>query len=651
MDNDKYIGKQLEGRYKIMALIGMGGMSNVYKAHDVIDDRVVAVKILRDEYLDNTEFLRRFKNESKAISVLSHQNIVRVFDVSFTDSVHSIVMEYIDGVTLKSYIERRGPLDWKLTLHFTLQILHALQHAHDKGIVHRDIKPQNIMLLESGDIKVTDFGIARFARSESRTISDRAIGSVHYISPEQAMGENTDEKSDLYSVGVMLYEMLTGRLPFEADSAVSVAIKQIQTPVVKPRSVNPSIPVGLEEITLRAMQKQTKLRYQSAAEMIADIERFRVDPHVKFGYKFPDEKPQPGKSPGGKSNRVNDKEPMKPKSRTPFLPILTGVTLAFMLASMGFVGLMLHLNNPFIAADQDPLPNLVGLKLETAEQQYYDFFNIVVAEEVFSTEYGPGVIFEQSPRAAQPIRYGGTVRVKVSKGEEIVTLPNFEGKSASQTISKIVDLGLQVNEQRIYSDTVNPGRVIYTDPSKDSSIASGESVTVYVSRGPEAVLASVPNLVGQTLESAERILELRNLVLGNVTEVASDWPAGTIVSQDPVEGDTQLEGTEINVEISKAGLKRYSITIPLPEAMDRIVTIRAWISPEDDTDNKKMLLEERLNPAEDGPWTPSFSGEDGEVIYVYVYIEGKLYHHYSLDFTDGGRRLISNRERAEEFSE
>ena len=243
--NDKYIGKKLDGRYEIQELIGVGGMANVYKAHDRAANRTVAVKILRDEYLSNEELLRRFKNESKAIAVLSHPNIVKVYDVIFADKVYAIVMEYIDGITLKEYIEQQHVLKWKEAVHFTVQILRALQHAHDKGIVHRDIKPQNIMLLEDGTIKVMDFGIARFARSETKTITDRAIGSVHYISPEQACGEVTDEKTDIYSVGVMLFEMLTGELPFDADRPVTVAIQQIQAQPKRPRQIN--LPISLRD--------------------------------------------------------------------------------------------------------------------------------------------------------------------------------------------------------------------------------------------------------------------------------------------------------------------------------------------------------------------------------------------------------------------
>ena len=239
---DKYLGKRLDGRYIIKELIGVGGMAYVYKAYDSIDDKTVALKILKDEFLENEEFTRRFKNESKAIAILSHPNIVRVFDVSFGEQLQYIVMEYIDGITLKEYIEQQGPLSWNEAVHFTLQILRGLQHAHDKGVVHRDIKPQNIMVLPDGIIKVADFGIARFARSEQETITDKAIGSVHYISPEQAKGEKTDEKADIYSVGVMLYEMLTGKLPFQAESAVSVAIMQLQKDPVLPRDINGSKP-------------------------------------------------------------------------------------------------------------------------------------------------------------------------------------------------------------------------------------------------------------------------------------------------------------------------------------------------------------------------------------------------------------------------
>ncbi len=265
---NKYIGKKLDGRYEILELVGIGGMADVYKALDILEDKIVAVKILKDEYLTNEDFKRRFRNESKAIAVLSHPNIVKVFDVSFGEKVQFIVMEFVEGITLKEYIGQQTAVIWKEAVHFSVQVLRALQHAHDNGIVHRDVKPQNVMILQDGTVKVMDFGIARFARDNGKTISHKAIGSVHYISPEQARGEVTDEKTDIYSVGVLLFEMLTGKLPFDGDTPIAIAVKQMQVEPEKPRTINPDIPEGLEEIIIRAMKKDPDLRYQTAAENI-----------------------------------------------------------------------------------------------------------------------------------------------------------------------------------------------------------------------------------------------------------------------------------------------------------------------------------------------------------------------------------------------
>ena len=281
---DKNIGKKLDGRYEITELIGVGGMAEVYKGIDVIDNKNVAIKILKKEFAENEEFLRRFRNESKAIAVLSHPNIVKIYDVGFSEKIQYIVMEYIDGITLKEYIEEEKVLTWKDTVHFVIQILRALQHAHDKGIVHRDIKPQNIMMFTDGTIKVMDFGIAKFASEQGKTATDQAIGSVHYISPEQASGNVTDAKSDIYSVGAMMYEMLTGSKPFDSDNPVAIAVMHMHDIPERPRALNPDIPDGLEEIVLRAMEKDPADRYQSTGDMIADIEKFKSNPAVTFGY-------------------------------------------------------------------------------------------------------------------------------------------------------------------------------------------------------------------------------------------------------------------------------------------------------------------------------------------------------------------------------
>lgn len=284
---DNLIGKKLDGRYLIESLIGVGGMANVYKGRDVRTGNQIAVKVLKEEFLDNEELVRRFKNESKAISILNHPNIVKVYDVSVTDQLQYIVMEYIDGITLKEYLKQRNSaLTWKEVVHFATQVLSALDHAHSKGIVHRDVKPQNIMLQADGSIKMMDFGIARFSRAQSQTVSDKAIGSVHYISPEQAKGDHTDARTDIYSVGVMMYEMLSGKLPFDGTGAVSIAIMQISEKPKPLAEVAPNIPVGLRQITEKAMEKDPADRYQSAQEMLDAIAAFRRDPSISFEYEY-----------------------------------------------------------------------------------------------------------------------------------------------------------------------------------------------------------------------------------------------------------------------------------------------------------------------------------------------------------------------------
>ncbi|MEG0229616.1 MAG: protein kinase, partial [Oscillospiraceae bacterium] len=368
---DKYINKKLEGRYEIKELIGVGGMANVYKAFDIVDEKIVAVKILRDEFAENEEFIKRFKTESKAISVLSHPNIVKVFDVTFTDRIQSIVMEYVDGITLKKYIEQQGILKWKEAVHFTVQILRALQHAHDKGIIHRDIKPQNIMLQQDGTIKVMDFGIARFNRTEPITATDKVIGSVHYISPEQARGEITDEKTDVYAIGVMLFEMLTGKLPFEATDPVSVALMQISDKPQLPREINPSIPEGLEDITIRAMQKDVSLRYQTASEMLRDIEEFKKNPHIQFDYTHFNEAATVA------INKINSQsiqktddevqEPVPSKKKSPVMLVLAGVASVLLVFALVFgVFMVINMINEGNSSTIT-VPNLVGVTLDQAK--------------------------------------------------------------------------------------------------------------------------------------------------------------------------------------------------------------------------------------------------------------------------------------------
>lgn len=637
---DKYLGKRLEGRYDILELIGSGGMANVYRAHDVIDDRTVAVKILRDEFIGNNEFIRRFKNESKAIALLNHPNIVRVYDVSFTNRIHSIVMEYIDGISLKDFISHKHVLTPRETIHFTMQILNALQHAHDKGIVHRDIKPQNIMLLRSGQIKVTDFGIARFARSEVRTITDRAIGSVHYISPEQAMGENTDEKSDLYSVGVMMFEMLTGQLPFEADTAVSVAIKQVQTQAQRPREINPDIPPGLEEIVMRAMEKNPAYRYQSAAEMMNDIRAFQNNPRIRFNYQAKQ----------ARQENKKQKRTMKQKSRTPYLKVLFVVTLAIAIGSAGFVGLMVYLNNPFKLTP--PIPSLYemeGERLEDIESRHYNL-TLDVKEE-FDNTIPNGVVIEQRPKAGTEVKEGSTVRLTVSKGPKSITIPNFIGFPASRSINELRDLGLVVEEQedRVFDDNVPVGCIVSLDPPPETVVASGTTISLAVSKGTEVIPISVPNVMNIGEESAKAQIEAAGFTLGGVTFEDHELPEGYVIRQSPPPGDLQLKDTPIHLVISKGGLKNYTLRVPLPLGMDREVLVRARLGEEAD----KIADEATLTPAqdEDGYWFPVISGGEDEEVKVTIYVDRILYMQYMLDFSTGESWVVYDNSNRDEFSE
>ncbi|MGN0502015.1 MAG: Stk1 family PASTA domain-containing Ser/Thr kinase, partial [Ruminococcus sp.] len=453
---DKYIGKRLDGRYEIHELIGVGGMANVYRCTDTIDDREVAIKILKDEYLNNEEFIRRFKNESKAIAMLSHPNIVKVYDVSFGDMIQYIVMEYIDGITLKEYIDRQGIIEWKDALHLATQILKALQHAHECGIVHRDIKPQNIMLLQDGTIKVTDFGIARFSDKATRTMTEQAIGSVHYIAPEQARGDVTDGKTDIYSVGVMLYEMLTGKLPFDGDSAVTVALMQLQSTPKRPREVNPGIPIGLEQITMKAMQKQPSARYTSAAEMLSDIERFRLNPSIVFDYgkSFVDNQPTKfvNSIKDTKNDRtkviqkpVSDERPSQDepedddfvKEHKPSYYAVKGILIAAVAVCAIFFALAVFRGCNSVQAKDVDVPNYVGKTLVEAKEDNPNNFQFEIKSK-YDESKEIGAILDQEPAGgSMKVKSGSTITLTVNGTDTEVSVPfvtNFSEKEALQSL-------------------------------------------------------------------------------------------------------------------------------------------------------------------------------------------------------------------------
>ena len=583
---DKYVGKRLDGRYEIKEVIGVGGMAYVYKAYDSIDDRTVAVKILRDEYLANEEFTRRFKNESKAIAILSHPNIVKVYDVSFGERLQYIVMEYIDGITLKEYIEQQQDIKWKEAVHFTVQILRALQHAHDKGIVHRDIKPQNIMLLPDGTIKVTDFGIARFSRNEIRATSatDKAIGSVHYISPEQARGDITDEKADIYSTGVMLYEMLTGRLPFEADSAVSVAIMQLQSEPKLPREINPSIPEGLEEIPLKAMQKDPAKRYQSAAEMLYDIDEFKRNPSIHFEYKyFVDETPTRfveaiTKVKGEtaleetpeEADELAEEGAEEEKKGPPVLPILAAIAGAFVVVGLIFVAIIFIFGLVDPGKENIEVENFVGKTLEevTNNEEYAKLYKFNPPEQEYSNEYDKGVICKQNPKPGTSKKIKVEITLTVSMGKRTVQIPEVqENEHKDVVVSRITAAGFVPQLTQMTSDTVAKDRVVKTVPAFPDQAEEGSVVVIYVSTGeeePEPI--SVPNVINLGLEDAKTQLRNAGFIVNDpaVKYVNDKSPKGTVLQQSLEKGSMQKPGTECVLTVS-SGFQDVEITVPLPD--------------------------------------------------------------------------------------
>ncbi len=637
---DKYIGKMLEGRYEIRELVGVGGMANVYKGHDLEENRTVAIKILRDEYLDNEEFLHRFRNEFRAISLLNHPNIVQVYDVSFTQQIQCIVMEYIDGITLKEYIEQEKVIRWKEAVHFSTQILRGLQHAHDRGIVHRDIKPQNIMLLSDGTIKLTDFGIAHFSRSNTHTITTKAIGSVHYISPEQASGTGTDARADLYSIGVLLFEMLTGELPFEADSPVSVALLQIQEAPTAPTSINPDIPKGLEEIIMKAMQKDSSKRYQSAAEMLRDMESFRKDPSIVFEYRYLDtetieDRIQKEINKQGADNDMRRKqaEQQEEYERKP-LPLVRSmfaVAMAFLIVCSAFVVMLFVENKPFEVKEDVIVPDLLGADYENIESNnlYSEDFKIVLESSDHNSEYDEGEIYHQTPNANTVVKKGATVKVKVSMGENIIMVKDYTNRDSADVFRELNKEGIQYEEMAAFSNDIPRGNVIRTEPAASEEFSMEDVMMVYVSQGAQEQKVSVPPLEGLDLNTAKSLLMSYRLRIASIKEVDADdyddKAPGTIVGQSPEEGTEVSPGTSIDVKVIKNVTDPISlkISINIESDIDDKVYMEAYIGDEE-------VASKRVVPADTSKWT--FRVEGNGRSKMEVFIDRELYRIYGIDF-------------------
>lgn len=654
---DNLLGKRLEGRYLIEELIGVGGMANVYRAFDAVSQRPVAIKMLRDEYVDNEDFLRRFRNESKAIYSLNHPHIVKIYDVILTSKNPVIVMEYVDGITLKDYIDKKGVVEVQSATALAMQLLMALQHAHDNGIVHRDIKPQNVMVLTDGTIKVMDFGIARFAMSQSRTLTNRAIGSVHYISPEQARGDGTiDIRADIYSVGVILFEMLTGRLPFEAESPISVALKQIKDEPARPRELNSAIQQGLEDIIIKAMAKNADDRYQTTGEMLEDLQHFTQNPAILFGYadqiilaeqqrsmqSFIDyENGGAVMPPKEHHNNHSNKEDSSPKKnkrqKLSAMAVLSGITCAFIIGTAIFVGAMLIINNPFVQVPEVEMPNLIGQNYETiVRDRAYRDFKFEVEEQNFNAKYPKGQIYEQFPTSGKRVKEGITIRVKVSSGAQSITLPDFSNEESTLVFAKLKEMDLNYTQMNINSDTISEGYVVYTEPGKNETVETGSTVVVYVSSGTGREMVQVPQLVGEDIEYGRELLQANGLQLGSIVYENSLLFPGTILSQSIHYPARVPAGSQINVTVA-SDRQIEANTLTLLMIMPGSITSETQVTAEMDG---AVVYSTNLVPAEQRTLSITLQGE-GESI-VEVKLGGRVYQIWKLNFETDQKELLTD---------
>lgn len=553
---DKYVGQIFDRRYRIVRIIGVGGMAVVFEAVDTVMKRTVAVKMLKEEIAGDAQAVKRFINESRAVSMLSHPNIVSIYDVSVRDDLKYIVMERVDGITLKNYMNSRGPLPPKEIMNYTAQILRALDHAHSKGIIHRDIKPQNIMLLKNGKIKVTDFGIAKLPNAETVTMTDKAIGTVYYISPEQASGKKIDPRSDIYSLGVVMYEMATGKLPFVADSPVSVALMQVNNQPRPPREILPSVPPGVEAMILTAMEKDPDKRFQSASVMLHYVLRLREDPGYNFKAHHSGSTAQiPVQR--GKGGR----KAAKKQSRSMF-PIIAAVVTAFMLVliTTGIVVLKNALDRSKESQGVTVgVPEYVGsvyndeLKKQIEDEGY---FNIIVKEE-FDADHEEGYILVQDPDegAARKVKRGtqkADVKLTVCTGAGSFTLDDYSVVEYRTAKLEMQKKGLKVEEYGEYDNTLIEYYTLRTDPPAGSTVKRGDTVKIFYSLGPQIEYVTIPTFVGMTESDAITTLNSLGISYGKITYEKNDkYSKGQIISQSKAVGSKVPVGvTEIDFTVS-----------------------------------------------------------------------------------------------------
>ena len=653
---DQYIGKLLDNRYEILEIIGTGGMARVYKARCHRLNRLVAIKILREDLAQDAEFRRRFHDESQAVAMLSHPNIVAVYDVSRSSELEYIVMELIDGITLKQYMQKKGnKLNWREALHFITQIVKALGHAHSRGIIHRDIKPHNVMVLRDGSVKVADFGIARVASGGHSTLTQEALGSVHYISPEQARGSHIDARSDLYSAGVVLYEMITGRLPFEGDTPVSVAIQHINSIPLSPREIDPTIPEALEAITMKAMAPNPDNRYSSADEMLADLEEFRKNPNINFDYNvsdfMPEEEPdddktrirttgsttsresrprthrQPQHSSGRRSRRYEEDEEEEERHSNSSPWMIVGIVAAIVVFLVGVVFFMTRvLSSTFTPATLYEVPKVVGENYESAAQdtELLGRFTLVVGETVADEEVEAGTILRQSPEAGSQVGEDVTeITVTISGGPDLIEMVDVTNMEYREAYLKLSGMGLKVATPTYEpSDDVAKDHVISYNPPEGAKLSPGDEVQLVVSSGPEVKSVVVPNLETLTEEKAKSDIRLSNLSVGETEEVFDDTvPAGYVVGQYPAAGTTVDEGTTVNLQVSKGPDPdkqpqevEKTITVDLPDS-ESPVNVQAMV-------DGQVIFSETKDPTMDLSVDIPVKGKAGETKTVTIYFDG-----------------------------
>lgn len=563
-------GKLLGNRYEIIEKIGNGGMATVYKATDKVLKRNVAVKILRDEFTTDDEFIKRFEVEAQSAARLTHPNIVSIYDVGVDGNLYYIVMELIQGKTLKEIIvKEKGPLPWKWSINVSIQIASALEMAHRNNIIHRDIKPHNIIITEDGVAKVTDFGIAKAVSNSTITAFGTTIGSVHYFSPEHARGGFTDAKSDLYSLGVVMYEMVTGRVPFDADTPVSVALKHMQEEPVEPIELNPNLPIAVNKIIMRALQKDTTLRYQTASEMLVDLKKSLKDPEGDFVEELeydPTAKTQVIDTNAYRDNKQTKNSSGKKDGKFKTfvkthkgLSIFIGLLLLFVL-SLGGTMLVLNLTNPPEVA----MPNVVGLSKEEAQKEIENVkLKFEIEKEEYNKDVPEGFIISQDPTYMEKfnkVKQGSTVKVVVSKGEEKTTVPKVVGMEKDKAVKALEDAKLKVEIVEESSKKVQEGYVISQETSPDTEAFAGDTIKIHVSTGVEK--ATVPDVIGKSQADAKKTLEAQGFVVSVTTSEDSSKENGIVLKQSLDSGKTVEKGSTVTITVnSYEASKTMSVNI------------------------------------------------------------------------------------------